>query len=138
VLPSLSWRFGAIDRNLVVSELFGYKKGAFTGAQSDRRGYVHAAAGGTLFLDEIDEADGRTQALVLRQNRIGACFHQIMLLAVHTGDGARQLQKSESPYPLPAAVLVAYLARLCQLISAFSCDGNTRSSCARCAANVVR
>jgi hypothetical protein len=62
----------------------------------------------------------------------------IMLLAVHNGGAARQLQESESPYPLPTAVLVAYHARLYQEISAFSYHGNTRNSCARCAANVVR
>ena len=69
--PFIAINVGAIDRNLVVSELFGYKKGAFTGAQSDRRGYIHAAAGGTLFLDEIDEADGRTQALLKRLIQFG-------------------------------------------------------------------
>ncbi|MBA2526296.1 MAG: sigma-54-dependent Fis family transcriptional regulator [Pyrinomonadaceae bacterium] len=69
--PFIAINVGAIDRNLVVSEIFGYRKGAFTGAQSDRRGYVQAAAGGTLFLDEIDEADGRTQGLLKRVIQFG-------------------------------------------------------------------
>src|SRR3954465_3719879 len=44
---------GAIPENLMESEFFGYKKGAFTGAQEDRDGFFQAANGGTLFLDEV-------------------------------------------------------------------------------------
>jgi hypothetical protein len=57
---------GALPDNLVESELFGYKKGAFSGAQADHPGLVRAADGGTLFLDEIGDLPGSSQAALLR------------------------------------------------------------------------
>jgi DNA-binding NtrC family response regulator len=57
---------GALPDNLVESELFGYKKGAFSGAQSDHDGLVRAANGGTLFLDEIGDLPASSQAALLR------------------------------------------------------------------------
>jgi DNA-binding NtrC family response regulator len=57
---------GAIPRDLLESELFGYKKGAFTGAQQDRAGKVEACNGGTLFLDEIGEIPLELQVKLLR------------------------------------------------------------------------
>nr|HEX4318070.1 sigma 54-interacting transcriptional regulator [Kofleriaceae bacterium] len=57
---------GALPDNLVESELFGYKKGAFSGAQSDHPGLVRSADGGTLFLDEIGDLPGSSQAALLR------------------------------------------------------------------------
>ena len=57
---------GALPDNLVESELFGYKKGAFSGAQSDHPGLVKSADGGTLFLDEIGDLPGSSQAALLR------------------------------------------------------------------------
>jgi len=57
---------GAIPDNLVESEFFGYKKGAFTGATLDNPGYLSSADSGTLFLDEVGELDLNMQAKLLR------------------------------------------------------------------------
>jgi len=57
---------GAIPENLLESELFGHKKGSFTGAIDDRKGYFEIADGGTLFLDEIAEMPLTTQVKLLR------------------------------------------------------------------------
>ncbi len=56
----------AIPENILESELFGYRKGAFTGANSDREGLFQAAQGGTLFLDEIGDISSSLQAKLLR------------------------------------------------------------------------
>ncbi|MEP6679196.1 MAG: sigma-54 dependent transcriptional regulator, partial [Betaproteobacteria bacterium] len=57
---------GAIPENLMESEFFGYKKGAFTGAESDRDGFFQAASGGTLFLDEVADLPLAMQVKLLR------------------------------------------------------------------------
>lgn len=57
---------GAINENLVESEFFGYKKGAFTGAVSDSVGYLEKADQGTLFLDELGETSKNMQIKLLR------------------------------------------------------------------------
>jgi DNA-binding NtrC family response regulator len=57
---------GALPRTLVESELFGSKRGAFSGAQDDREGLVRRADGGTLFLDEIAELPEESQVALLR------------------------------------------------------------------------
>jgi PAS domain S-box-containing protein len=57
---------GAIPENLLESEFFGYKKGAFTGAEKNKHGYLDLADGGTLFLDELGEIGLTIQAKLLR------------------------------------------------------------------------
>ena len=64
--PFIAVNCAAIPENLLESELFGYKKGAFTGAASDKKGLVELADTGTLFLDEIGDLSLGLQAKLLR------------------------------------------------------------------------
>ena len=63
---------GALDRQLVRSELFGHKRGAFTGALESREGAFAEASGGTLFLDEVGELPLEIQPVLLRALEVGA------------------------------------------------------------------
>jgi transcriptional regulator with PAS, ATPase and Fis domain len=76
---------GAIPPNLFESELFGYKKGAFTGANAEKKGLLHHADGGTLFLDEIGEMPIDMQAKLLRVLQEGKYYPV----------GSRDLARSE-------------------------------------------
>jgi two-component system response regulator PilR (NtrC family) len=64
--PFVPVNCGAIPENLMESEFFGYKKGAFTGAEQDRDGFFQAANGGTLFLDEVADLPLAMQVKLLR------------------------------------------------------------------------
>lgn len=64
--PFVPVNCGAIPENLMESEFFGYRKGAFTGADSDREGFFQAANGGTLFLDEVADLPLAMQVKLLR------------------------------------------------------------------------
>jgi two-component system response regulator PilR (NtrC family) len=64
--PFVPVNCGAIPENLMESEFFGYKKGAFTGAEGDRDGFFQAANGGTLFLDEVADLPLLMQVKLLR------------------------------------------------------------------------
>lgn len=64
--PFVPVNCGAIPENLMESEFFGYKKGAFTGADQDRDGFFQAANGGTLFLDEVADLPLVMQVKLLR------------------------------------------------------------------------
>ena len=65
-LPFVAVNCGAIPENLMESEFFGYRKGAFTGAETDRDGFFQAATGGTLFLDEVADLPLAMQVKLLR------------------------------------------------------------------------
>lgn len=64
--PFVAVNCAALPENLIESELFGYERGAFTGAAQQRKGKFELATGGTIFLDEIGDMNSVTQAKVLR------------------------------------------------------------------------
>ena len=64
--PFIAVNCGAIPENLMESEFFGYKKGSFTGADSDREGFFQSANGGTIFLDEVADLPLTMQVKLLR------------------------------------------------------------------------
>jgi len=70
--PFVAVNCAALPENLIESELFGYEKGAFTGAAQQKKGKFELAGGGTIFLDEIGDMNPVTQAKVLRalENRV--------------------------------------------------------------------
>jgi len=65
-IPMVIVNCGAIPEGIIESELFGHKRGSFTGASEDRKGYFEQANKGTIFLDEIGEAPLETQVKLLR------------------------------------------------------------------------
>jgi two-component system response regulator GlrR len=69
--PFIAVNCGTLDRNLAKSELFGHRKGAFTGASENRIGVFEAADGGTLFLDELGELPLDVQPMLLRALETG-------------------------------------------------------------------
>jgi PAS domain S-box-containing protein len=76
---------GAIPENLLESEFFGYRKGAFTGAAADKEGFLDLADGGTLFLDELGEIDPTLQVKLLRVLEGGG----------YTAVGGREVKKPD-------------------------------------------
>jgi two-component system, NtrC family, nitrogen regulation response regulator GlnG len=72
--PFVSVNVGALPRELAAAELFGARKGAYTGAAQDREGHFAAARGGTLFLDEVGEASAEVQVLLLRVLETGQMY----------------------------------------------------------------
>jgi DNA-binding NtrC family response regulator len=72
--PFISINCSAIPENLLESELFGYRKGAFTGAAADKKGLITMADQGTLFLDEIGDMPPGLQAKILKVLETGEVF----------------------------------------------------------------
>jgi DNA-binding NtrC family response regulator len=72
--PFISLNCAALPESLIESELFGHKKGAFTGASTNKQGLFAAADGGTLFLDEINSLPLTMQAKLLRFLDSGECL----------------------------------------------------------------
>ena len=64
--PFIALDMGSIPESLLESELFGHRKGAFTGAERDKQGYFQLAGGGTLLLDELQNLSPRAQAKILQ------------------------------------------------------------------------
>ena len=64
--PFVAVNMGRLDRNRAAADLFGHKKGSFTGATDDQLGYFRSAAGGTVFLDEIGYVPSDVQPMLLR------------------------------------------------------------------------
>ena len=64
--PFVALNCGAVPETLLESELFGHVRGAFTGADTNKKGLVEVADGGTIFLDEIGEMDPTMQVKLLR------------------------------------------------------------------------
>lgn len=64
--PFVAINCGGLPENLVESELFGFRKGAFTGADRNKKGLLEVARGGTVFLDEVAELEPATQVKLLR------------------------------------------------------------------------
>src|SRR4030095_456869 len=71
--PFVKVRCAALPDSLIESDLFGYEKGAFTGAEQRKKGRFELAEGGTLFLDEIGDINLATQVKLLRseERRVG-------------------------------------------------------------------
>ncbi|TXK76202.1 sigma-54 dependent transcriptional regulator [Mesonia sp. K4-1] len=100
--PFIAVNCGAIPENLLESELFGYEKGAFTGANQNKEGFFQAANTGTIFLDEIGTAPASVQVKLLRVlqekevTKIGATKPQkiqIRIIAATNEDLYQQVQK---------------------------------------------
>ena len=70
-MPFVPVNCGALTQNLAESQLFGHRKGAFTGADRDHKGFFEVANGGTLFLDELGELDKNIQVKLLRFLEVG-------------------------------------------------------------------
>lgn len=100
-MPFVAVNCGALPENLVESELFGHRKGAFTGADTPRKGLIEVANGGTLFLDEMGELDKSMQVKLLRflesgeVRRVGEneAFHVDVRIVCATNRDLQQMVK---------------------------------------------
>jgi len=101
-LPVKKTNIAAYSGELTYSELFGHKKGAFTGAYNDRKGILEEAGGGVVFLDEIGDADPKTQVQLLRFLDNGGFlrlgdnqqrYSRVLLVAATNKDLAEEIRK---------------------------------------------
>jgi two-component system, NtrC family, response regulator PilR len=149
---------GAFTETLLESELFGYVKGAFTGAQSNRKGLFEAADGGTIFLDEIGEMSLQMQVKLLRvlqerrirrvggtdeisvDTRIVAATHRDLEKMVKQGDFREDLYYRVSVIPLELPPLRERRADIRDLVEhflrKFAAQGGQAPK--RCSEEVVR
>jgi len=102
--PMVTVNCGAIPTGILESELFGHKKGAFTGADTERDGYFETADGGTIFLDEIGEMPLETQVRLLRVIEQGEfmkvggsenIYVDVRVIAASNRDLSEQVQKGD-------------------------------------------
>jgi DNA-binding NtrC family response regulator len=102
--PFITLNCAALPEGIVESELFGHKKGSFTGATANKQGLFQAADGGTLFLDEINSLPLSIQAKLLRFLESGEClavgdtkpYHvNVRIIAATNTDLAEQIAKGE-------------------------------------------
>lgn len=102
--PVIAVNCGAIPETLMESEFFGYKKGAFTGAEKDRDGFFQAANGGTLFLDEVADLPLTMQVKLLRAiqekrvRKVGATSEEavdVRLISATHNDLAERVQQGK-------------------------------------------
>lgn len=102
--PFITLNCASLPEGLVESELFGHKKGSFTGAVSDKTGLFQAAHGGTLFLDEINSMPLAVQAKFLRFLESGEClpvgvtkpdYVNVRVIAATNSDLTRQIKTGE-------------------------------------------
>ncbi len=105
----LSVNMGALPRELAAAELFGARKGSYTGATQDREGFFRAAQGGTLFLDEVGEAPPEVQVMLLRVLETKEMFPvgantpvatDVRLIAATDAQLERQIQEGRFKAPL--------------------------------------
>lgn len=102
--PLVTVNCGAIPVGILESELFGHKKGAFTGASEERKGYFETADEGTIFLDEIGEMPLETQVRLLRVIEQGEfmkvggsenIYVDVRIIAASNRDLSREVQKGD-------------------------------------------
>ncbi|NMO22242.1 sigma-54-dependent Fis family transcriptional regulator [Pyxidicoccus fallax] len=107
--PFVSVNLGAIPRELAAAELFGARKGAFTGAVRDQPGFFQAAHEGTLFLDEVGEAPPEVQVMLLRVLETGQLYPvgertpiavDVRLVAATDANLEQQIQEGRFKAPL--------------------------------------
>jgi len=137
--PFVVQNCAAIPENLLESELFGYRKGAFSGANNDKMGLIEQANGGTLFLDEIGDMPLNLQAKLLRvlqektirplgasatsersvDVRFVSATHQDLLAKVKTGDFREDLYYRLAVFPIKLPPLRERREDIPELISHF-------------------